>query len=75
MKTKGQNVPGFLFLFASVVGGMVAVVIINRVFGGAPWGVPIAELAGLAVLIGIIRLALGRLPLRPWVLRKLGREK
>jgi hypothetical protein len=32
-------------------------------------------LAEAAVLLGIIRLALGRLPLRPWVLRRLGREK
>ncbi|MGC2190873.1 MAG: hypothetical protein WA751_00875 [Candidatus Dormiibacterota bacterium] len=72
---KGQNVPGVLFLFACGVGVLVVDVLINIVFGGAPWGVPIAELAGVAIMLGIMRLALGRLPLRPWLLRRLGREK
>jgi hypothetical protein len=75
MKTKEQNVPGALVLFAGGVSGMVMVVIDNKVFGGAAWGYPLAMLARAAVLLGIIRLALGRLPLRPWVLRKLGRAK
>ncbi len=77
MKTKEQNVPTAVALCACVAGFLAMVVfdvIMAKVFDGAQWVIFIGGVAEAAVMVGIIRLALGRLPLRPWVLRKLGRE-
>jgi hypothetical protein len=77
MKTKDQNVPTAVAIFACGAGILVMMVfdvIMNKVFDRAQWVYFIGGVAEAAVMMGIIRLALGRLPLRPWVLRKLGRE-
>jgi len=60
---------------AGILGMLVFDVIMNRVFDGAQWVYSIGGVAEAAVMVGIIRLALGRVPLRPWVLRKVGRGK
>ncbi|MGH7666027.1 MAG: hypothetical protein ACREN1_01755 [Candidatus Dormibacteria bacterium] len=70
-----QNVPGVIFLWASLVATAVMFLLANKVFGGSAWGYAVAIVIESVVLLGIIRLALGRLPLRPWAARWLGREK
>ncbi len=75
---KDQNVPTAVALFACGAGFLVMMVfdaIMIRLFDGAQWVYFIGGVAEAAVIVGIIRLALGRVPLRPWVLRKLSREK
>jgi hypothetical protein len=77
IKMKEGNVPTAVALCACVAGFLAMVVfdvVLNKVFDGAQWVYFIGGAAAAAVIVGIIRLALGRLPLRPWVLRKLGRE-
>jgi hypothetical protein len=77
-KMKDQNVPTAVALFACGAGFLVMMVfdaIMIRLFDGAQWVYFIGGVAEAAVIVGIIRLALGRVPLRPWVLRKLSREK
>ncbi len=76
MTTKDQNVPTVRALFvceAGILGMLVFDVIMNRVFARAQWVYFIGGVVEAAVMVGIIRLALGRVPLRPWVLRKVGR--
>lgn len=70
--------PTAVALFACGAGFLVMMVfdaIMIRLFDGAQWVYFIGGVAEAAVIVGIIRLALGRVPLRPWVLRKLSREK
>lgn len=70
--------PTAVALFAFGAGFLVMMVfdaIMIRLFDGAQWVYFIGGVAEAAVIVGIIRLALGRVPLRPWVLRKLSREK
>ena len=76
MKTmNGQNVPGGVFLGACLIGTVVMFLLADKVFGGSVWGYAIALVIEAVVLLGIVRLALGRLPLRPWVERSLRRER
>ena len=75
---RDEKLPTALAIFASVAGIVVMLVIVvltDQGFDGAQWGYFIAGLAEAAVMVGIIRLVLGRVPLRPWVGRMLGREK
>ncbi|MGC2190748.1 MAG: hypothetical protein WA751_00220 [Candidatus Dormiibacterota bacterium] len=78
MKTKDQNVPTAVALFACGAGILVMLVIgvlTDKFFGWGLWSSFIGGVAWAVVFVGIIRLVLGRVPLRPWVLRMLGREK
>jgi hypothetical protein len=77
MKTQDQNVPTAVALFACGSGFLVMVVfdlIMHKVFDGAEWVYFIGGVAEAAVMVGIIRLVLGRVPLRPWARCMWGRE-
>ncbi len=70
--------PTVVAVFAGGAGILVMAVIVvitGTVLDGAWWGYFIGGMAEVTVTVLIIRLAMGRLPLRPWVLRLLGREK
>jgi hypothetical protein len=78
MKTRDEHLPTALAIFASVAGILVMLVLVvltDKVFDGAQWVYFIAGVAEAAVMVGIIRLVLGRVPLRPWARRMWGREK
>lgn|GEM_PF-5820729 len=71
-----QNVPKAVAIIAFGGGILVMVVfdlILVRVFAQGQWVYFIGGVAETAVMGGIIRLALGRVPLRPWVRRRVGR--
>ena len=77
MKTRDQNVPTAVATFACVAGVLIMVVfdlIMSKVFDGAMWVIFIGGAVNTAVMVAIIRLMLGRVPLRPWARRMLGRE-
>ncbi|MGC1184922.1 MAG: hypothetical protein WBA31_07200 [Candidatus Dormiibacterota bacterium] len=83
MKTKEQNVPreenvptalAFFAIGAGLLVMAVVGVLTEKFFGWGLWSSFIGGVAWAVVFVGIIRLVLGRLPLRPWVLRALGRE-
>ncbi|MGH7643605.1 MAG: hypothetical protein ACRENX_11475 [Candidatus Dormibacteria bacterium] len=70
--------PTALCVGAFAAGLLVMVVfdvIMNGVFDGPWWVQFIGGAVEATVLVGIIWLSLGRVPLRPWVLRILSREK
>jgi hypothetical protein len=78
MMTKDQNVPTAVAIRAIGAGLLVVVVfdlIMSKVFDGALWIPFTGGVAQAAVMVAIIRLMLGRVPLRPWVRRMLGREE
>ncbi|MGC2191899.1 MAG: hypothetical protein WA751_06170 [Candidatus Dormiibacterota bacterium] len=77
MKTKEQNLPRALAFFAIGAATLVMLVIgvlTDKFFGWGLWSSFIGGVAWAVAFVGIIRLAMGRLPLRPWVRRMLGRE-
>jgi O-antigen/teichoic acid export membrane protein len=78
MKTKDQNVPTAVAIRAIGAGLLVMLVFdvtLTKVFDGALWVIFIGGVVEAAVMVGIIRLMLSRVPLRPWARRMWGREE
>ncbi|MGA7172767.1 MAG: hypothetical protein WCB86_11370 [Candidatus Dormiibacterota bacterium] len=78
MKTKDEKVPTAVAMRA-IGAGLLAMVVMglltDKFLHWGLWSSFIGGVAWAVVFVGMVRLMMGRVPLRPWARRMLGREE